>query len=128
MVSVWLAVNDMNSSVAPPAFRDALGAIVDALVTRTDAKVFVGNVPDIRGVRERWGRDLLHCPYCHGYEVRDQPLGVLGGDPAFIEDALAQWRFVPYSVNEQPAEAETDLSFVFKPTGDGSTLPGGGRP
>jgi thioredoxin reductase len=25
------------------------------------------------GVRERWGRDLLHCPYCHGYEVRDQP-------------------------------------------------------
>ena len=33
------------------------------------------------GVRERWGRDLLHCPYCHGYEVRDQPLGVLGGTP-----------------------------------------------
>ena len=36
-------------------------------------------LPDIPGVRERWGRDLLHCPYCHGYEVRDQPLGVLGG-------------------------------------------------
>jgi thioredoxin reductase len=35
-------------------------------------------LPDIPGVRERWGRDLLHCPYCHGYEVRDQPLGVLG--------------------------------------------------
>ena len=37
--------------------------------------------PDLPGVRERWGRDLLHCPYCHGYEVRDQPLGVLGGTP-----------------------------------------------
>jgi thioredoxin reductase len=36
-------------------------------------------LPDIPGVRERWGRDLLHCPSCHGYEVRDQPLGVLGG-------------------------------------------------
>jgi thioredoxin reductase len=36
-------------------------------------------LPDIPGVRERWGRDLLHCPYCDGYEVRDQPLGVLGG-------------------------------------------------
>src|SRR4051812_28883861 len=36
-------------------------------------------LPDIPGVRERWGRDLLHCPYCHGYEVRDQRLGVLGG-------------------------------------------------
>ncbi|TFC93254.1 NAD(P)/FAD-dependent oxidoreductase [Cryobacterium sp. TMT3-29-2] len=30
-------------------------------------------VPDIPGVRERWGRDLLHCPYCHGHKVRDQP-------------------------------------------------------
>lgn len=30
-------------------------------------------LPDLPGVRERWGRDLLHCPYCHGYEVRDQP-------------------------------------------------------
>ena len=38
-------------------------------------------LPDIPGVRERWGRDLLHCPYCHGWEVRDQPLGVLGTRP-----------------------------------------------
>ena len=45
-------------------------------------------IPDIVGVRERWGRDVLHCPYCHGYEVRDQPLGVLGGEPATTEDAL----------------------------------------
>jgi thioredoxin reductase len=37
--------------------------------------VVVGVEP---GFRERWGRDLLHCPYCHGDEVRDQPLGVLG--------------------------------------------------
>src|SRR3954463_268717 len=27
-------------------------------------------LPDIPGVRERWGKDLLHCPYCHGWEVR----------------------------------------------------------
>lgn len=46
-------------------------------------------VPAIPGVRERWGRDLLHCPYCHGWEVRDQPLGVLAGDPTSIEDTLA---------------------------------------
>ena len=38
-------------------------------------------LPDIDGVRERWGKDLLHCPYCHGWEVRDQPLGVLGTHP-----------------------------------------------
>jgi thioredoxin reductase len=51
------------------------------------------DIPDIPGVRERWGRDLLHCPYCHGYEVRDQPLGVLGGNPEAVSHAhlIRQW-------------------------------------
>ena len=50
-------------------------------------------LPDIPGVRERWGRDLLHCPYCHGWEVRDQPLGVLGTLPGSVQHALLvrQW-------------------------------------
>ncbi len=50
-------------------------------------------LPDLPGVRERWGRDLLHCPYCHGYEVRDQRLGVLGGTPDAVQHALVvrQW-------------------------------------
>jgi thioredoxin reductase len=50
-------------------------------------------VPDILGVHERWGRDLLHCPYCHGWEVRDQPLGVLGTIPGSVQHALLvrQW-------------------------------------
>jgi thioredoxin reductase len=50
-------------------------------------------LPDIPGVRERWGRDLLHCPYCHGWEVRDQPLGVLGTVPGSVVHALLvrQW-------------------------------------
>jgi thioredoxin reductase len=51
------------------------------------------DLPDVPGVRERWGRDLLHCPYCHGYEVRDQPLGVLAGTPESVEHAqlIRQW-------------------------------------
>jgi thioredoxin reductase len=50
-------------------------------------------LPDNPGVWERWGRDLLHCPYCHGHEVRDQPLGVLGGAPEAVQHALLvqQW-------------------------------------
>jgi thioredoxin reductase len=50
-------------------------------------------LPDIPGVAERWGRDLLHCPYCHGYEVRDQPLAVLGGTADAVAHALLirQW-------------------------------------
>lgn len=50
-------------------------------------------LPDIPGVRDRWGKDLLHCPYCHGWEVRDQPLGVLGTHPMAVQHALLvrQW-------------------------------------
>jgi thioredoxin reductase len=50
-------------------------------------------LPDIDGIRERWGKDLLHCPYCHGWEVRDQPLGVLGSIPGSVQHALLvrQW-------------------------------------
>jgi thioredoxin reductase len=50
-------------------------------------------LPDIPGVRERWGRDLLHCPYCHGHEVRDLRLGVIGGSPEAVQHALIvrQW-------------------------------------
>jgi len=53
----------------------------------------VDRLPDIRGVRERWGRDFLHCPYCHGWEVRDQPIGVVGTGPASVDHAhlLRQW-------------------------------------
>ena len=50
-------------------------------------------LPDIPGLRERWARDVLHCPYCHGYEVRDRPLGVLGGAPGAVRYAqiVRQW-------------------------------------
>lgn len=50
-------------------------------------------LPGIPGVRERWGRDVLHCPYCHGYEARDQPVGVLGSAPGAVHQALllGQW-------------------------------------
>ncbi|WP_141582094.1 NAD(P)/FAD-dependent oxidoreductase [Actinomadura sp. WMMA1423] len=50
-------------------------------------------LPDIPGVAGRWGKDVLHCPYCHGHEVRDEPLGVLGTSPAAVHQALLlrQW-------------------------------------
>jgi thioredoxin reductase len=53
----------------------------------------VDELPDIPGARERWGRDFLHCPYCHGWEIRDQPIGVLGTGPGSVDHAhlLRQW-------------------------------------
>ncbi len=48
----------------------------------------VDELPDIPGVRERWGRDVVHCPYCHGWEVRDQAIGILGTGPLAVHHAL----------------------------------------
>ena len=50
-------------------------------------------LPDIPGLRDRWARDVLHCPYCHGWEVRDQPLGVLWNGPETVRYAqiVRQW-------------------------------------
>lgn len=47
-------------------------------------------LPDIPGLAERWGRDVLHCPYCHGWEVRDNTVGIIGG-PFGVHQAL-MWR------------------------------------
>jgi thioredoxin reductase len=69
-------------------------------------------LPEVPGVRERWGRDLLHCPYCHGYEVRDRPLGVLGGSPEAVQHALLvrQWSpdvtLFPHTDAVGPAQRE----------------------
>jgi thioredoxin reductase len=48
----------------------------------------VDELPDVPGVAERWGRDVLHCPYCHGWEVRDQAIGVLASGPLAVHQAL----------------------------------------
>jgi thioredoxin reductase len=45
-------------------------------------------LPNIPGLRERWGRDVLHRPYCHGWEVRDQAVGVLATEPRAVHMAL----------------------------------------
>jgi thioredoxin reductase len=53
----------------------------------------VDELPEIPGLRERWGRDVLHCPYCHGWEVRDRRIGVLATGPMSVHQALLfrQW-------------------------------------
>ena len=53
----------------------------------------VDELPDVPGLRERWGHDVLHCPYCHGWEVRGQPIGVLATSERATHQALLfrQW-------------------------------------
>ena len=53
----------------------------------------VDSHPDIPGYAELWGRSIFHCPYCHGWEVRDQALAVLGHAPELAQFAplLTGW-------------------------------------
>lgn len=50
-------------------------------------------LPEVAGLAERFGRDVLHCPYCHGWEVRDRAFGVLATTPMGVHQALivSQW-------------------------------------
>jgi len=57
LVSVWLAVNDLNATIQPASFADSLGQIVDGLVQKTSATIFVGDVPDLRAVPVYAGAD-----------------------------------------------------------------------
>ncbi len=43
---------------------------------------------DLPGAAERWGRSVFHCPFCHGWEVRDRALGVIDPGPAGAHRAL----------------------------------------
>nr|WP_231679390.1 MULTISPECIES: NAD(P)/FAD-dependent oxidoreductase [unclassified Citromicrobium] len=69
-------------------------------------------LPPIPGMRERWGATVLHCPYCHGYEIRDHPLGVIAAHPMSAHQALLipDWGpttfFTQGEFEPEPAELE----------------------
>ncbi|MET9790924.1 NAD(P)/FAD-dependent oxidoreductase [Streptomyces canus] len=86
-------VRDRVVEVAPGfAVTLASGRVLKArrLVVATGLK---DELPDVPGVAARFGKDVLHCPYCHGWEVRDQAFGVLATTPLSVHQALmvSQW-------------------------------------
>ncbi len=46
------------------------------------------NLPAIPGLAERWGKSVLHCPYCHGYELDRGPIAVIAGSALSMHHAL----------------------------------------
>jgi len=98
----------------------------------------VDRLPDIPGLESRWGSSVLHCPYCDGWEVRDQRLGVLADGPmrAHYVHLIRQWSDrVTFFAGAEPLEAEDarrmharGIGFVSSPivevTGDGPRLTG----
>ncbi len=75
----------------------------------------VDELPAVPGLRERWGRDVLHCPYCHGWEVRDRRIGVLATGPMSVHQALLfrQWSDdVRFFARDQELGAEDLTKFA----------------
>ncbi len=55
-------------------------------------------LPDIKGVKARWGKTVIHCPYCHGYELRNRSLGVIATGPMSLHQAgmIPDWGVTTY--------------------------------
>ena len=69
-------------------------------------------LPPIPGLRERWGRDVLHCPYCHGWEVRGRRIGIVASCEDSVTQALTfhQWSDdVTFLANGRAVDAEDRL-------------------
>jgi thioredoxin reductase len=90
-------VTDTATALVPHG-RDGFGVLLSDGQRISARRLLVttglrDQLPDIPGLRARWARDVLHCPYCHGHEVRDRRLGVLGGRPGAVRYAhlVRQW-------------------------------------
>jgi len=57
--------------------------------------------PAVDGIAERWGKSVFHCPYCHGYELDQGRIGIIGASPMSIHQAelLTDWGDVTLFVN-----------------------------
>jgi L-serine deaminase len=91
----------------------------------------VDELPDVPGLRELWGGDVVHCPYCHGYEVRDEPIGVLCTAPRAVH--LAQMLRQNELAHTGKAELDAGIDGIWHAMRDciarglatGGQLPGG---
>ncbi len=81
----------------------------------------VDRLPAIPGLQERWGKTVLHCPYCHGYEFDGRPLGVLSVGPASFHQAqlIPEWGPTTFFLNGQ---AEPDAEMAAKLRARGVTI------
>ena len=85
----------LRNTAAATARRDGAGFHVTLSDdTETTAQRLVlaygvrDSLPDLPGVSARWGVSVLHCPYCHGYELNRQPVGVLAQDELAMHQAV----------------------------------------
>jgi thioredoxin reductase len=73
-------------------------------------------LPAIPGLAERWGKSVIHCPYCHGYEFSGQRLGVLHVSPRSIHQALliSEWGPTTFYLDGAPEPDAATLAELEK--------------
>ncbi|WP_299572116.1 NAD(P)/FAD-dependent oxidoreductase [uncultured Williamsia sp.] len=77
-------------------------------------------LPPVPGMDALWGIDVLHCPYCHGWEVRDKAIGIVASGPASVHHALLFRQLsddVVYFVQDTALDAEAREQFAARDIG-----------
>ncbi|MEV6907086.1 NAD(P)/FAD-dependent oxidoreductase [Amycolatopsis sp. NPDC051071] len=70
----------------------------------------VDRLPDLPGLAKRWGNDVVHCPYCHGWELRDTPTAVLASSAEDLMKALVVSRLSGDTVLIQHELTDAELT------------------
>jgi thioredoxin reductase len=78
----------------------------------------IDRLPEIPGLQERWGKTVLHCPYCHGYEFGGRALGVLatGAMSEHQAQLIPEWGPTTFFLNGQPEPESLDKLTARKVT------------
>ena len=92
-LSVYPSVDFIDGETVAASPLDAGFRLTLGDGTRTTARrlVLTTGVTDtlpLPSMQTRWGVSVLHCPYCHGYEVRDRPIGVVANHPGAVHQAV----------------------------------------
>jgi thioredoxin reductase len=76
-------------------------------------------IPSLPGIAERWAGSVFHCPFCHGWEVRDRPLGVLDRGETGVRRAklLRAWSNDVTLLTDGPAELEAEVAAGLRGAG-----------
>jgi thioredoxin reductase len=105
-----------NTAFVTATVQSAAGWNGDFVVGDADGRAYRGRklllaggvtdtLPDVPGLAERWGTSVLHCPYCHGYEIGGGAIGVLASGPTAAHHAalIADWGDVTLFTHGEPA-------------------------
>lgn len=118
---VSYGVTTACSAVAFASSTDATVSLTltDGTTIRGDAVVLATGVhdelPPVEGLAERWGKSVFNCPFCDGWEHRDQPVVVIDAAPGaeHLAAMVRSW------TSDVTVVAAADIAALL---GEGTTL------